>query len=398
MSGAAFILIITLLVAGLFGATFLMIAVYDRRHACARWFALSYATGMVYALLEFALPAFHDLRLGIFLGHAAFLVTLLFLNIGIARRYGVAAPHALLGAAFCVSLLVSALIRDMERDDFVRMALYQAPFFVMLAIGAWIVLKARHRRAVDNVLAGFLGLNALHFLMKPVLAVLTGGSGAGPQDYLLTTYAMISQSMGVVLAVATGLLLLALVTADIVRDITARSETDILSGLLNRRGFEERLGEIVRQRARSGLPVSLVICDLDNFKTVNDNWGHAGGDRLIALFAATLRERAAGHHVLGRIGGEEFAAVLPGCDLATARLFAESVRAAFSGARLADIPAGTRFTASFGVAEMNADERPAALMARADAALYEAKRDGRDRVRVSRLHHVIDDGRAVAAK
>ena len=263
----------------------------------------------------------------------------------------------------------------------------------MQAIGAANVRKAAARRPVDNLLAGFLGLSALHFLSKPVLSIMTGGPGATASDYLATTYAMISQSMGVVLVVATALLLLAMLTADIVRDITARSETDMLSGLLNRRGFEQRLDEAVRHRPAGGLPVSLVICDLDHFKTVNDNWGHAVGDRLIELFATTLRDGTADHHVLGRIGGEEFAIILPGANLAAGRLFAETVRSAFAGRGIEGLPSGPRFTASFGVAEMGPGETPAGFMARADAALYEAKRAGRDCVRVSRMEQIIDDGR-----
>lgn len=398
MSGAAFILIITLFVAGLFCAAFVMIAFYDRRHVSARWFALSFITGMGYAVLEFVLPAFYDVRIGVFLGHMTFLVTLLLLNIGIARRYGIATPRTLLTATFAASAVLSLLLQDMPRGSFTRMFLYQSPYFAMQAIGAWIVIRAHNRRILDNLLAGFLFVSALHYLSKPFVALQVGGSGANPQDYLATTYAMVSQSMGAVLTVATGLLLLAMLAADIVRDITARSETDMLSGLLNRRGFEQRLGELVHHRAMRSLPVSLVICDLDHFKKVNDTWGHAVGDRLIALFAATLRDGAAGHHVLGRIGGEEFAAVLPGSNLAAGRLFAETVRTAFTGREMDDLPDGLRFTASFGVAEMAAGETPAGLLARADAALYEAKRAGRDCVRVSRVEQIIDDGRTTGGE
>ena len=395
MSGAAFILLINLLVAGLFCASFVLIAVYDRTYRSARWFAGAYATGMAYALIEFLIPAFTDVRVAVFLGHATFLVTLLMLNIGLARRYEVATPRILLTAVFAVSLVVSALLQDMPRASFLRMLLYQAPYFAMQAVGAAIVLRAGGRRPVDNLLAGFLGLSALHYLSKPFIAMAVGGAGAGPQDYLATTYAMVSQSMGTVLVVATALLLLAMLAVDIVRDITARSETDLLSGLLNRRGFEERLDQTVRRRA-NGLPVSLVICDLDHFKRVNDTYGHAAGDRLIALFAATLRDGAAGHHVLGRIGGEEFAAVLPGSNLASGRLFAETVRTAFAGHEIDGFPSGTGFTASFGVAELKAGETAASLMARADAALYEAKRAGRDCVRVSPHRQTVHDGRAAS--
>src|SRR5690606_32669721 len=170
-------------------------------------------------------------------------------------------PVLLMTAAFSASLVASALLPDMPRGSFLRMALYQAPYFVMQAIAVGIVLRAAGRRRIDNLLAVFLAVSALHYLSKPLLALAAGGSGASPAEYLDTTYAMISQAMGTVLVVATALFLLSMLAIDIIRDITARSETDMLSDLLNRRGFERRLEAIVQHRGVDGLPISLVMCD-----------------------------------------------------------------------------------------------------------------------------------------
>ncbi len=392
MSGAAFILLITVCIASLFCATFTAIALYDRSYNSARWFAASFAMGVGYAVAEFLLPYFSDIRLGVFLGHMAFLATLVLLNIGLARRYVVAVPVTLLLGTFAVSLVASVMLQDLPRGSFLRMFLYQAPFALMQAIGLVIVLKARSRRPLDRVLEWFLAISALQYLAKPFLATGFGGSGPTPQDYLNTTYAMISQSMGAVLVVAMGLLLLTALALDVVKQITARSETDLISGLLNRRGFEERMAEVSRNCRSNSLPVSLIFCDLDHFKAVNDTYGHAIGDRVIRVFAETLRANAASDHVLGRIGGEEFAIILPGSNLGAARLYAEAVRTAFAEATLADLPAPMRFTASFGVAEIDCGETQSAFMARADMALYEAKRSGRDCVRVGRVQPIPDTG------
>ena len=397
MSGAAFILINSILVAGLFSAAFVLVGLYSRRHTYALWFAGCFGLGMLYAVLEFVLPVFYNEQLGVFLGHTAFLGSLLLLNVGLSRRFDVPPPRHLLLAVFATSLVISALILNIPRETFLRMFLYQAPFFVLQAIAAWTVYQSRDRTVVDNLLAGFLAASSLHYLSKPFVAMMVGGPGATPTEYITTTYAMISQSMGAVLVVAAGLLILAMLVSDIVRDIVARSETDILSGLLNRRGFEDRLDDLVRQHGRNGMPLSVVICDLDRFKMVNDNWGHGVGDILIAGFAGTLHDCSAEHHIPGRIGGEEFAVVLPGANLAAARLFAEAARATFSANPNEGLPTDVRFTASFGVAEMAAGETRASLLSRADAALYEAKRAGRDCVRVSRVHQVFDDGRSIPA-
>ena len=109
--------------------------------------------------------------------------------------------------------------------------------------------------------------------------------------------------------------MLAILVRDVLAEVTSKSETDTLSGLLNRGGFERQAELAVLGAVRQGVPVALVIADLDHFKSINDSFGHASGDRVIETFAGFLREAAAGHHVAGRIGGEEFAIILPGTNL-----------------------------------------------------------------------------------
>jgi diguanylate cyclase (GGDEF)-like protein len=155
-----------------------------------------------------------------------------------------------------------------------------------------------------------------------------------------------------------------------------------LSGLFNRGGFERHAEAAMRDAARRGLPVALVISDLDHFKAINDTFGHAAGDRVIEAFAGFLRSATNGNQIAGRIGGEEFAITLPGANLSGARLFAECARSAFAALPIDGLPDDRRFTASFGVAELRVGESFSDLMRRADEALYEAKKGGRDCVRV----------------
>ena len=154
-------------------------------------------------------------------------------------------------------------------------------------------------------------------------------------------------------------------------------------GLLNRGGFEAHAALALQEARRLGVPVSLVISDLDHFKSINDNFGHAAGDTVIMTFARFLRSAVAGHHLAGRIGGEEFAILLPGTNLVAARLFAEGARNAFASLTVEGMPATKRFTASFGVAELAGGESIGDLMARADKALYIAKNSGRDCVKIA---------------
>ncbi|MDP3899175.1 MAG: GGDEF domain-containing protein [Mesorhizobium sp.] len=382
MSGAGFILAINIAVAGLLATVFMMIA-FDRAHASARWIALGYVFGMSNAALELLIADVPGSRLLMTLTYASFLAALVAFDIGLARKYAVKPPWRLLGLAFAVALALNLSIQDMARESMLRQVLYQAPYAALQGIGVWLVLRAPNREWIDNALAGLLTASSLHFLAKPLIAAASGGVGDSPQTYLRSTYALFSQSLGTVFAVAVALLMLAIYVRSMLADATIRSETDALSGLFNRRGFEDRAESILNTAARTPMPVSFAICDLDGFKATNDTFGHAAGDRVIAVFAGVLRDAFAAGHVVGRIGGEEFAIVMPGADLATARLAAEGARIAFAGQGVDGLPEGQRFTASFGVAEWHPGEAYPELLRRADAALYEAKRGGRNRVRVA---------------
>ena len=329
------------------------------------------------------MPFVTDARWPVVLAFTLFLAATAAFNVGIARKYEVVFPWLTSAVVFAVSVAAVALVQDLPRHSFVRMMAYQAPYFVMQAIGAGLVTSSRHRRGLDTAFAILLGASALHFLVKPFLAAHLGGWGANPQAYLQSTYAMASQTIGTILAMAIALMMLVILVRDLVSHMTETSETDALSGLLNRRGFERQASRASVQAIEQGMPVSLVIADIDHFKSINDNFGHATGDRVISTFARFLRSALSAHHVAGRIGGEEFAIVLPGTNLVAARLFAEGVRGTAGGLYVEGLPQSLRFTASFGVAELARGESLSDLMQRADQALYDAKKSGRDRVRVA---------------
>ena len=179
----------------------------------------------------------------------------------------------------------------------------------------------------------------------------------------------------VLFAVAVSAILRAALTA--IRTMRERSSTDSLSGLLNRGAFDEEAELAIH--AAGHRPVTVVAFDIDHFKLVNDTGGHACGDRVIASLGSIIHEAIADGHIAGRIGGEEFAIVIPGGHLGTGRLLAEAIRTRLSACDFGpEIP--WPITLSGGVAERAAHEPLHQLMARADKALYQAKQTGRDRI------------------
>lgn len=395
MTSAGYILGINIFIAGLFAAAFLSLAAYDRRRDSARWLAASFLLGMVYFALEFSIPLFAEARLPVTIAFAMFLAATIAFNVGLARKYEISFPWAVMAVIAVVATVLVYLSQDLPRNSPLRMLAYQTPYALMQFTAAAIVLSAGRRRAADFVLAALLTLSALQFLSKPLLAHVLGGWGANPQAYINSPYAMASQAIGSIFAVAVALVILIIVVRDVMAEATEKSQTDALSGLLNRAGFELQSAAALRDAHAHGTPVSLILSDLDHFKAVNDTFGHAAGDRAIATFASFLRSHMASGHVAGRIGGEEFAILLPGANLTAARLFAEGARSALAAREVVGIPRDWSFTASFGVAESVSGETIADLLARADLALYEAKNGGRNCVRVAKrpLPRRVDLGR-----
>ena len=157
--------------------------------------------------------------------------------------------------------------------------------------------------------------------------------------------------------------------------------TDHLTGLANRRRFERQMEREVGRTMRFERPFSLLMIDIDNFKNLNDSFGHDAGDDAIRRISRVLREGTRGIDLAARIGGEEFAVLLVETNQEGGFEVAERLRLAI---RSLEIPSGAQLTASFGVAECPTDAQTAAdILKAADIALYEAKRQGRDRVMVT---------------
>jgi len=167
--------------------------------------------------------------------------------------------------------------------------------------------------------------------------------------------------------------------------VERQAMVDSLTGLANRRSLEETLRSELARAARFADTVAVVLADLDDFKRVNDRYGHAAGDDVLTAFADALRSTVRESDVAGRWGGEEFALVLSGTDAAGGARLAERARAAIA-ARQVEMPNGDlcSVTASFGVAAFPESRELGEILAAADAALYEAKDSGKNRVVIAR--------------
>jgi diguanylate cyclase (GGDEF)-like protein len=204
----------------------------------------------------------------------------------------------------------------------------------------------------------------------------------------LDRFTVINSTIFILLAFATSLLLARVFEQAnrsafaLAQELTREARTDALTGLRNRRALEEAAETELKRCARTGMPISVILGDIDRFKRINDTHGHEVGDKVIRVVAEHLHAVARETDALGRWGGEEFLVILPDTDEAAAAAVAERVRAVIENGVM---PAALNVTISLGVAGMEAGSVTdpscwADLVRRADGAMYRAKDAGRNRV------------------
>jgi diguanylate cyclase len=166
-------------------------------------------------------------------------------------------------------------------------------------------------------------------------------------------------------------------------DVRKESLTDPLTGIHNRKAFDQELTQAVEQARKEGQPLSLFMCDIDHFKSFNDTWGHQTGDQVLRLVGHCLSENVKGRDTAARYGGEEFVVILRQTGLEAAVRLANQIRSNVEGKKLVKRSTGDilgTITISIGVAQLHPGESPSSLVERADVCLYAAKNAGRNRV------------------
>src|SRR6202163_1930315 len=183
----------------------------------------------------------------------------------------------------------------------------------------------------------------------------------------------------VLYAVGTVFVIFMLVSERTVTAHKTAASMDPLTGMFNRRGFAEATSRVIEREASAGRPVTVMIFDIDHFKSINDRFGHPAGDEVLKLFASVITNSLRITDLSGRVGGEEFAALLP-CSLEEGVIAAERVREEFERSGIVDETGPVDTTVSIRVAGGPARTGLEVLLAARDTALYQAKRGGRNRV------------------
>jgi diguanylate cyclase (GGDEF)-like protein len=319
---------------------------------------------------------------------------------GIVGCYGRPVPYLALGVLIGLGTCALALFL------FVYPSLPARIYAVNFMLGGMCFVVAAElravagRRPVDNALMALVLVAGFTFFARTLFVVATGSLPTDRSEFFTSVYWISLSFSWALLSMLIALALIARAGLDAMRDMADKEGIDPLTGLADRRGFESRAAALLQ----SSEPASLVLADLDGTTLVNDTYGRRAGNSVIAGFALRLRQAAGREAICGRIGGDEFAVLLPGVSANAARVMAEGLRVKFGRAAAPGLPGGiARVTASFGVAAHAEGETYGELQRRCDTALFEAKRTGRDRVVMARSPdaHWVDpahDQQAAAPK
>ncbi|MEM9332324.1 MAG: GGDEF domain-containing protein [Pseudomonadota bacterium] len=378
MNNAYLLGLINPAIALLFGLTFLILWSRQKHRLAILAFAASYGCVGTGFLISHLTPSWTGL-LRMFILDSIYLTGAVLLVWGVCKRANVDTQQRKLVAMAIVGM--SGIMTVAALDFSYNISLLVINFVIggVMLFGCWNIKDKAFKGGVESLVFWAIFIAASQFWLRSgiTLTMETVQTGIAYRD---STYWAVLNASVAICSIIVALSLIAACATDVIKEIRTVSETDLLTGLRNRRAFEQDVQDALDKSAQAGVPIALVILDIDHFKQVNDTYGHQFGDKVIEQLGKLIRETPGKSDVSGRLGGEEFAILLRNADLTSAKLFSEGLRSAFEALRLEGMPRRQSFTISIGVAQWQQSEEFDDLYGRADAALYRAKNAGRNRV------------------
>lgn len=376
------------LVSLLIAVVFLLVWLHDRGRRCVLYFAAAFCAYALAALIQITgIP--REAGPNAVVSAIVYTFAVLTLVEGMLVRFGRTGSGPLLLVIACTIVALVFYFFYFDRDLVARIYAQNFGYGIMFVVAAVQMFALERRRPIDRLLFWTFLLFGLHFFVRTVLTMQISGdlfqidhmreTGADPADlvalFRATPFWQVLNFSLLVSGLLLALALLGSIAADAIDEIRREGRTDTLTGLGNRRDFMERAEAILADPGAQ--PVTLVSCDFDRFKEINDGFGHSSGDRLLAVFGRLILQETSPRDAAARMGGEEFLLLLARTNRVGASRVAERLRSEMDFARLSVLPPHATVTASFGVAERRAGESLDSLIGRADGLVAVAKLDGR---------------------
>lgn len=315
--------------------------------------------------------------------NALFTAAILLACVGALVRAGARAPATLFAAICAGGATAFFWYLFIEPSTVARIYILNAAYAAMALVTATALIRGRPNSTVDWL---FVGLALFLFVLVVLrsIAIFMGVLDINSSGSLAdSVYWASVQAMTPLLALMLALSFLAAFAVQVVSELRDEADRDYLTSLLNRRGFDARAASALDENSKPGSEAALMIADIDNFKTVNDTFGHAAGDQVIAAIGRVLADHSSAL-IIGRTGGEEFALLYEDATHRELLAHAAVIRAEFSRATVPSLPHGYPLSVSIGIHPRQPGESLGAMMRRADEALYLAKTNGRDQAFITR--------------
>ncbi len=260
-----------------------------------------------------------------------------------------------------------------------RTALVPGFACISLFLSAFLIIRYRRKpNAAEWAAAVSMILFGSSQGVAAGMAMLQGSAGDEVYRSLYLHYNFITLPAGYI---ATSMFVIFMLASDLSEQMKEIAVRDELTGLFNRRGFKENGRRVFSHARRSGTALSVIMTDIDRFKYINDKYGHAAGDAALVHFSRLFEDSRRGEDIVARVGGEEFALLLPGTELRDAMAVADQLCEKVGSTPLDMTSVGLPMTSSFGVAAISDSDRTLEdMILRADRALYRSKRAGRNQV------------------
>ena len=338
---------------------------------------------------------------GIIVVGAIYAVTATLASAGLSLHYRGSAPWRLFAVIFAAHLSLYSWTFLQNGAGWTSSFVANFGCGVIFTVGL-VAIRNHMPRKIDKLVFWLFAVGCLQCFVRPLVMVYFSGGSLSPENFDQALFIMMLHFVVGACAVMLGMALLVACSTNIIEDLQIRSVTDRLSGVLNRRGFEEAAERLFDGKRADERFLTVVLADIDYFKHVNDTKGHAFGDMVITELGAMFNLYADGARLAGRLGGEEFVMLLVDEPLDAAKDVAEALRRDFAALRIETLDrdaSDIAFTASFGVAMRQPGESLLEVISRADEALYLSKAKGRNCVScetdiaVNKLRSVSTDRR-----
>lgn len=369
--------LLTPIVCYAFSAAFLVIFFYSRKKPSIGLFALSYFFGGTSFVLSIFRGNFNEIASSIVI-NGSYLLTLCLMTAAFALHFSKKIPYAALITTSTATMALMSWFLLVDHSVTMRTTVMNFGAG-LLFLPALAIIPRKNCPTIYKAIFWMMAASFVQFYIRTLLTVYFANTPLTMENLSSSAY-FIAFNFSVTLAsIGIALSLCIAIGMEEITDMQRLSETDPLSGLVNRRGFEQEVEQQIELSLARKVPLSLIVCDIDHFKRVNDSFGHDVGDRIIKGFGKIIKGSCRRTDMVARIGGEEFCILLPVATKEMGLLVANGAREAFNKHQFRTIPVGTFLTASFGIAQIQPDDTYEDLFKRADAALYEAKQTGRNK-------------------